>query len=166
MEKSVIEQFRDNLKSVGIEDFSIRFEGGNRVASHGKDSKLYLQGDYILGIEYKNNHGSSNSKANFNLLAVPYENIDDAKAYDVTTKQLIDFVNLVGLEMDDELKEFISTHGGRVSIGQRTTSGYYGEIHNEKGEVALTTPLPGRVTQTVTTDSVGKVEVDPESPIV
>lgn len=165
MERSVIEQFRENLKSAGIEDFNLRVEGGNRIVTHGKNSKIYLQGDYVLGIEYKNNPGAA-SKANFNILAIPYENVDNAKAFDVTTKQLIDFVNIVGLEMDDELTEFISTHGGRVSIGQRTTSGYYGEIHNEKGQVVLTTPLPGRVTQAVTTDPKGKVEVDPESPIV
>ena len=73
------------------------------------------------------------------------------------------------LEKEDyyyqELEEFIKTHGGRVSIDLKS-SGYYGEIHNEKGQVVLPSPMPGRVTLAVTSDEEGKVEIDPESPIV
>lgn len=165
MEKSVLEKFKSDLESAGITELNLRIEGGNKTITHNENSKIYLQSDYVVGFEFRNNHGAA-PKANFNILAVPYENIDNAKAFDVTTKQLIDFCNAAGIDMDDELKEFISTHGGRVSIEQRTASGYYGEIHNEKGQVVLTTPLPGRVTLANTTDPEGTVEVDPESPIV
>lgn len=165
MDKSVLEKFKSNLESAGVTEFDIRVEGGNKTIGHNANSKIILQDDYIIGIEYKNNPGAD-SKANFNIVAVPYDNIDDAKSFNITTKQLIDFCNASGITLDDELKEFISTHGGRVSIGQRTTSGYYGEIHNEKGQVVLTTPLPGRVTLANTTDPEGTVEVDPESPIM
>lgn len=165
MDKSVIEQFRSKLKNAGIEDFNLRIEGGNKVITHNANSKIYLQPDYVLAIETRNNYGGK-PKANFNLVACPYDTVDNAKAFDVTTKQLIDFLAADGISLDDELKEFIAKHGGRVSIEQRTTSGYYGEIHNEKGEVVLTTPLPGRVTQALTNDKEGKVTVDPESPIV
>ncbi len=165
MEKSVLEKFKSDLESAGITELNLRIEGGNKTITHNKDAKLILQGDYVIGLEYKNNHGAD-PKANFNIVAIPYENIDNAKAFDVTTKQLIDFCSAAGIDMDDELKEFISSHGGRVSIGQRNTSGYYGEIHNEKGQVVLTTPLPGRVTKATTTDPEGTVEVDPESPIM
>lgn len=165
MEKSVLEKFKSDLESAGITGLNLRIEGGNKTITHNKDAKLILQGDYVIGLEYKNNHGAD-PKANFNIIAIPYDNIDNAKAFDVTTKQLIDFCSVAGISMDDELKEFISSHGGRVSIGQRNTSGYYGEIHNEKGQVVLTTPLAGRVTKAVTTDPEGKVEVDTESPIM
>lgn len=165
MDKSVLEKFKSDLEAAGITEFNVRVEGGNKTLANNDNSKIILQGDHIIGIEYKNNPAAG-PKSNFNVVAVPYDNIDDAKAFDLTTKQLIDFCGSAGITMDDELKEFISSHGGRVSIGQRNTSGYYGEIHNEKGQVVLTTPLPGRVTLATTTDEEGTVEVDPESPIM
>lgn len=164
MDKSVIEQFKSNLEAAEIEGFQLRIEGGNRTIYHNKDSKIYLQGDYMIGIETKNNHGAK-TKNNFNIIAVPYDNVDNAKAFEVTVKQLIAFLQAEGIPMDEELDEFIKTHGGRVSIDLKS-SGYYGEIHNEKGQVVLPSPMPGRVTLAVTSDEEGKVEIDPESPIV
>lgn len=165
MEKSVLEKFRSDLESAGIEHLNLRIEGGNKTITDNDDAKIILKDDYVLGIEFRNNHGAD-PNANFNIVAVPYDNIDNAKAFEITAKQLIDFLNVVGVELDDDMKEFISTHGNRVSIGQKLNStAAYGEIHNAKGQVVLTTPLPGRVTQAVTTDKPGVVEVDPESPI-
>ena len=165
MDKFAIEKFKSNLEAAGIEEFALRVEGGNKTIYNNDNAKIILQGNYVVAIETKNNPGAK-TKANFNLVAIPYETIDNAKAFEITTKELIDFLGVEGIELDDELKEFIASHGGRVSIEQRTTSGYYAEIHNEKGQVVLNTPLPGRVTLANTNDPVGKVEVDKDSPIV
>lgn len=165
MDKFVLEQFKSDLESAGINNLNIRFEGGNRTITNNDDAKLILKNDYVLGLEFRNNHGAD-PNANFNILAIPYDGIDNAKAFEVTSKQLIDFLNIVGVDMDEDMKKFISTHGNRVSIGQRSAStAAYGEIHNAKGQVVLATPLPGRVTQAVTTDKEGVVEVDKDSPI-
>lgn len=164
MEKAVLEKFRSDLETAGITDFNLRIEGGNKTIANNENSKIILQDDYIIGIEIKNNHGAS-SKNNFNIVAAPYEDIDDAKVFDVTVKQLMDFLTASGITIDDELKKFISSHGNRVILQTRTEGGYYEEVKNAKGQVVFTTPLPGRVTMGYTTDQEGPVQVDEDSPV-
>lgn len=164
MEKAVLEKFKSDLESAGITDLNLRIEGGNKTITHNDHAKIILQSDYVVGLEVKNNHGAG-TKNSFNILAVPYENIDNAKAFDVTVKQLMDFLTASGITIDDELKKFISSHGNRVILQTRTEGGYYEEVKNDKGQVVFTTPLPGRVTMGNTTDKVGTVQVDEDSPV-
>ena len=164
MDKSAIEKFVNNLKSAGREDFALRVEGGNKTIYHNENAKLSLLGDYVVSICTRNNHGAG-PKACFNVEAIPYENVDNAKSFDMTAKELLDYLSAEGITLDDDLKEFVSSHGGRVSIRQRTEGGYYAEIHNEKGQVVFPTPLPARVTTAITTDEEGTTEIDPESPV-
>lgn len=163
MEKSVLERFKNNLESAGVTEFSIRLEGGNKTLANNEDSKIFLQDDYIIGIETRNNHGAP-TNASYNIVAAPYDNIDDAKTFDLTIKETIDFLNAEGITIDEDLKKFLSSHN-RVSMGQRKQSGYYGEIHNNKGQVAFPTSLPGRITVGTTSDKEGKVQIDPEATV-
>lgn len=164
MDKSAIEKFINNLKSAGIEEYALRFEGGNKTMYQNENAKIRLLGDYVVAISTRNNHGAG-PKACFNVEAIPYETVDNAKSFDMEAKELIKYLSAEGITLDDDLKEFISTHGGRVSIGQRTEGGYYAEIHNEKGQVVFPTPIPARVTTAITTDEEGTTEIDPESPV-
>jgi len=164
MEKAALEKFKSDLEAAGINEFNLRIEGGNKTIANSENSKIILQDDYIIGIEIKNNHGAS-SKNSFNIVAAPYENIDDAKVFDITVKQLMDFLNVSGITIDEEMKKFISSHGNRVILQTRTEGGYYEEVKNDKGQVVFTTPLPGRVTMGNTTDKVGTVQVDKDSPV-
>jgi hypothetical protein len=164
MDKSAIEKFINNLKSAGIEEYALRFEGGNKTMYQNENAKISLLGDYIVSITTKNNYGAA-PKACFTVEAVPYETIDNAKSFDMTAKELLAYISAEGITLDDDLKAFISSHGGRVSMGQRTEGGYYAEIHNEKGQVVFPTPIPARVTTATITEEEGTTEIDPESPV-
>ena len=144
MDKSVIESFINNLKSAGVEKFMIRCEGGNRFAEHNTDSsRIFLQGDYALVLETKNNYGSDTGA--FNVKAVPYDNIDDVTSFDLTTKEILDFLSAEGVTVDEDLKKFISTHGARVSV--KPGSGNFGVPVDKDGKPILPNNKFPRVTQ-------------------
>lgn len=145
MEKSVLESFINNLKAANIEGFMLRFEGGNRLVEDNTEScRVFLQNGYVLAIETKNNYGSD--KGAFNVKAIPYENIDDAASLDLTTQQILDFISAEGIELTDELKKFVASHGARVAINP----GYagYGEPVDKEGKPILQNGMPRITTGT------------------
>lgn len=140
MDKSVIDSFVQKLKNAGIEKYMLRIEGGNRVLEHGTDStRIFLQGDYVLGLETKNNYGSD--KAAFNVKVVPYENVDNAASMDLTTKETLDFLDAEGITLDDELKEFISSHGARIAL-QPGNTGHGVPVDEEGNPILSNNKLP------------------------
>lgn len=139
MEKSVLESFINNLKAANIEGYMLRFEGGNRLAEEGTEScRIFLQGDYALALETKNNYGSD--KGAFNVMCIPYDNIDHAGSMELSTQQILDFLSAEGIELTDELKKFVASHGARVAI--RPGSAGYGEPVDKDGKPILQNGMP------------------------
>lgn len=142
MEKAELQKFINNLATANIDNYSIRYEGGNRFSSSNSDSsRIKLTNDYVIIVETDSNYGSKSSL--FTVKAVPYGNVDNAAAYDLTTKQIIDFLNAEGI-LDDDLKQFIGSKGSRVLL--KPGHGGYGEIQDEEGKPVIDSGLPGRVT--------------------
>ncbi len=142
MDKSVLESFISNLKAANIDGYMIRFEGGNRLVEDNTEScRLFLQGDYVIAVETKNNYGSD--KGAFNVMCIPYDNIDHAGSMELTTKQILDFLAAEGIEVDEDLKKFISAHGARVAI--QPGSAGYGVPVDKDGKPILPNGMP-RVT--------------------
>jgi hypothetical protein len=142
MEKAVLEKFIGDLKTANIDHWNLRFEGGNRTIGHDSQTCcLALLDDYVLGIETNNNYGSTTGS--FNFKAIPYDNIDTASSYNVTTAEAVAFAKATGI-YSDEVEELIKAYGGKVTIHPGT--GGYGEIKDSEGNVIIEPGLPGRVT--------------------
>lgn len=142
MEKADLQKFINNLATANIDNYSIRYEGGNRFSSSNSDSsRIRLTNDCVIIVETDSNYGSKSSL--FTVKAVPYGNVDNAAAYDLTTKQLIDFLNAEGI-LDEGLKQFVASKGSRVTL--QPGHGGYGEIQDEEGKPVIDGGLPGRVT--------------------
>ena len=139
MDKSVLESFVNNLKSVGVEKYSIRYEDCNRFTEHGSESgRIFLKSDYALILETRTNYGSD--KGALGVTAVPYEEISDASSFDLTTKEIIDFLTAEGIDLDEDLKKFISAHGAKVAIRPGTAG--YGVPVDKDGKPILNNSFP------------------------
>lgn len=142
MEKTELQKFITNLATANIDNYSIRYEGGNRFSSsNSESSRIRLTDDYVIVAETDSNYGSKSTL--FTVKAVPYGNIDNASAYDLTTKQLIDFLNAEGI-LDEGMKQFVASNGNRVLL--KPGHGGYGEIQDGDGNPIIDSNLPGRVT--------------------
>lgn len=137
MEKSQIESFVNALKSAGREDYALRIEGGNKTVNHKSESgMIYLAGDYAVCLETKNVH--SNPTGSFNVHVTPYDMIDNAKAFNLTVKEALDFMEAIG-GLDDEMKKFIATTGGRTYL-QPGTAGMAERARIVDGEQEIIMP--------------------------
>lgn len=154
MDKAQVQSFVDELKSKGIDRFVLRYEGGNRFTDSKSDSsRIYLASDYVIILDTTNNF--TNPNARWNVRKIPYENIDNITAYDLTTKEAIDILNAEGA-FDEDMQELIKKRGGRVMIkptAPNTSS--YGEelekvVNEDTGEEEDVTVIkgdePGRIT--------------------
>ena len=101
--------------------------------------RLFLQNDYVLGLETKNNYGAD--KAAFNIKVIPYDNIDNAASMDLTTKETLDFLAAEGISLDEDIKNFISSHGARIQI-QPGTAGYGIPVDEEGNPILANNKLP------------------------
>ena len=154
MDKSAVINFVNTLKEKGIENFVIRYEGGNRFTDSKSDSsRIYLGDEYVVAVDTTNNF--TNATARFNVRLIPYDNIDDIVAYDLNTADTIEVLKAEGC-WNDDMKELIKARGGRVFIKPVTsnTSNYAEEkekvVDEETGEETLETVIkgdqPGRIT--------------------
>lgn len=154
MDKAQVQNFVDELKSKGIDRFVLRYEGGNRFTDSKSDSsRIYLASDYVIILDTTANF--TNPNARWNVRKIPYENIDNITAYDLTTKEAIDILNAEGA-FDEDMQELIKKRGGRVMIkptAPNTSS--YGEelekvVDEDTGEDTEVPVIkgdePGRIT--------------------
>ena len=153
MDKAEVVNFVNSLKEKGIDRFVLRYEGGNRFTDSKSDSsRIALCGNYVLILDTTTNF--TNPNARWNIRKIPYENIDNISAYDLTTKEAIDILKEEGI-FDESMEELIKKRGGRVMIKPTplNTSSYGEEVekvvNEETGEVSLVTVIkgdePGRI---------------------
>ena len=137
MEKSQIESFVNALKSAGREDYSLRVEGGNRTVNHKSESgMIYLAGDYAVCLESKNVH--AHPTGSFNVHAIPYDNVDNAKVFNLTVKEALEVLQSLG-GLDDDMKKFIAATGGRTYL-QPGTAGLAERARIVDGEQQVILP--------------------------
>ena len=152
MDKAEVVNFVNSLKEKGIDRFVIRYEGGNRFTDSKSDSsRIYLGDDHVVILDTSNNF--TNKNARFNIRCIPYENIDNIAAYDLTTAEAVDVLKAEGC-WNDEMEELIKMRGGKVVIKPITnnTSAYGEETKKEldDNEEEVDVPViegdePGRV---------------------
>jgi hypothetical protein len=154
MDKSSVVNFVNELKEKGIENFVIRYEGGNRFTDSKSDSsRIYLGDNYVVVLDTTNNFNNPNAR--FNVRLIPYDNIDNIIAYDLTTVQAIDVLKAEGC-WNEDMQSLIRSRGGRVFIKPiiANTSNYAEEkekvVDEETGEETEETVIkgdePGRIT--------------------
>lgn len=153
MDKSTVLNFVNELNSKGIDRYVIRYEGGNRFTDSKSDSsRIYLANDCVVVLDTTTNF--TNPNARWNIRKIPYDNIDDIIAYDLTTKDAVEILKAEGC-WNEEMQELVKTRGGRVMIkplAQNTSS--YGEetekVVDEDTEEEKEVPVikgdePGRI---------------------
>ena len=125
MTKAAIEKFVSELEAIGVTEYFLRIEGGNRVISHGNDSsRLILEDDRIICIETQNNYNTGHH-GNFNIKIVEYDSVDSVSSNAITTADLLKYVeNNISEDKKDEVKELIKNTGKRVIL--KPGSGNYG----------------------------------------
>lgn len=154
MDKAEIVNFVNSLKEKGIDRYVIRYEGGNRFTDSKSDSsRIALCENYVLILDTTTNF--TNPNARWNIRKIPYDNIDNIAAYDLSTKEAIDILNEEGI-FDETMQELIKKRGGRVMIKPvALNTSAYGEekekvVNEETGEEELVTVIkgdePGRIT--------------------
>lgn len=100
MTKSNFDNFLSAIKSANIKGYCIRCEGGNRILYHnGTSSVIVEKSDHIVCIEVTKNYGSTDGA--FNIIMVPYENIDDIKVLDTTFADSLIIMEALGAKNDD-----------------------------------------------------------------
>ena len=87
MTKSIFDSFISAINAAGINQYLIRCEGGNRIIYNNDNSIIIPQADHIVAIEHTKNYATTNGA--FNIIVVPYDNIDDIKTVDVPFKESI-----------------------------------------------------------------------------
>ena len=149
MEKSTIEEFINFLKEIGITNYVIRIEGGNRfIQADSEDSKIILKDDVIVSVEKSLNYGYN--KGRFIVRYIPYDNINTIAAGDLTAKETLELLESAGA-LTDEVKNMIKATGAKVQIHpQKENTSAYGEIYKVDEEGNKVTTIegdePGRVT--------------------
>lgn len=143
MDKSSVESFVNNLKENGIETYALRIEGGNMTIQHNP-----AQGEFIaLGSDYVdyvcfNRNGNASAEHIFDLHRIPYENIDNAKAYGLPFKEGVQVFKGCAFDTDsDEFKQYLkSAPIRRGFIPGFATLGSIKE-KNEDGKMVSTVPV-------------------------
>ena len=130
MDKSTIETFVGYLNDADINTYSIRYCDGSQISTHGNDSGyISLQNDAAVVLESKNNYG--NKSGSFNIKFIAYDDISYVGSSDLTVKQVQDVISAIGIAITDEIKAFIASRGGRVSITPSDGNVKYDENGNE-----------------------------------
>jgi len=105
LSKQNYDNFVSALNSANIKEYCIRCEGGNRLLYHnGTSSVIVPKDDHIVCIERTKNYGSSDGI--FNVIMVPYDNIDDIKINDITFVNGITVMESLGCR-NDEVNAFL-----------------------------------------------------------
>lgn len=107
MEKAQVQSFLENCKAAGIEQWSLRFEGGNRSVVSGYDeTKIVLRDNDLILIEPSRNYATETGQ--LNITSTSYEMIDNLRVLDVPFDKAIKLLDNLGI-YDDEMKEFMRT---------------------------------------------------------
>ena len=118
MTKETYDSFISALQSVDVKEYVIRCEGGNRMVYHnGKTSFVFAKDDHIEAIEITQNYAVDGGQ--FDVICVPYENIDTVKAVAITFEQGIKLMEALG---NSGLDEFFSKTPIRQDIKPGTAN--------------------------------------------
>ena len=150
MTKAAIEKFVSELEAIGVTEYFLRCEGGNRVISHGNDSsRIILEDDRIICIETQNNFNTGHA-GNFNIKIVEYDSVDSVSSNCITTPDLLKYINNnISGDKLDEVKELVKNTGKRVIL--KPGKGNYGTEPDQDFQVNRVTNAVSEETEAVNT---------------
>lgn len=113
LSKADYDKFISSINKVGIKKYNIRCEGGNRIIYHNEETSFIIPFDeYVICLESTKNYATSNGR--FNLIMIPYDNIDDIKVDDLPFDISIDLSKELGIY--EKVKEFMKNVPARQGI--------------------------------------------------
>lgn len=123
MEKAELESFLQCCKDAGINQWMLRFEGGNRSAIHGNDQgRIVLRDSDLIIVEPTHNYATPNGQ--FNITSCCYDMIDNVRVLDLTYQQTIDLMKNLGI-YDEDMEDMIKHSTKRMSfvVGNNSNAG-------------------------------------------
>ncbi len=101
MDKQIFTTFAENAKSAGIEEYIIRYEGGNRIARiNGKTSIVVQKDECIYIVQLTSNYAKEGGILEF--VCLDYDDIDDVKIDDLTFEEAIKTAEAFGITLEEE----------------------------------------------------------------
>ena len=146
MEKANLESFLQACESANITKWTLRFEGGNRSATHGNDdTRIILRDDDLIIIEPTHNYATPNGQ--FNITTLSYEMIDNVRAMDLTYQQTIDLLNNLSI-YDEDMQDMIKHSSKRMSfvVGDKSNAGL-AVLKDSEGNDVIPPGSSGYITQ-------------------
>lgn len=142
MEKQSFDKFVNACKEAGITDYVIRCEGGNRIVyNNTTDSRVFPKDDHVEAIYRTHNYGKS--EGIFDVICIPYENIDTVKVVSITFEQGIKLMELLENKNSEEFKDLLSKIHIRKDIIPGTAN--LDGIKDKEGKYALPPGSSGMV---------------------
>jgi hypothetical protein len=141
MTKSELETFVSVLNDAGVTEYSIRYEGGNRVTpNNGRSGVLKFAEDSVYAFEVDDN--SYGKQGPFIVRKIGFEDISTIQARGLTVEEAMNIVSALGIE-DDAIVDIISKHGDNIKNVPSFAG--YGVVKDKNGKDVLD-GMAGRIT--------------------
>lgn len=141
MDSSAFKKFITDLHAVGLKNYLFRCEGGNRICYHNEVNSFVIpEADVVYVVEVTKNPAANGQ---FNVLSVPYEDIDTIKSVDIGFNETIDLCKKIGI-WNTDLEEMFKRIPYRSDI-QVGTAGLSVK-RDEKGVAVIPDGKSGIVT--------------------
>jgi len=142
MTKSELESFVTAINDAGVENFSIRYEGSNRVSSNnGTSGVIKFEDDGIYAFEVDDN--MYGKQGPFIIRKMGYsDEISSIQSRGLTTEQVLKILDNLGIN-DDTIMEIIAKRGDNVKNVPSLAG--FGEVKDKNGDPVLK-GMAGRIT--------------------
>lgn len=141
MEKETFIKYHNAFKEAGITEIVIRCEGGNRNVFQNDSSTFFVKDDCVEAIQRTRNYAKDNGT--FDVMCIPYENIDTIKAVSITYEQGLKLMEILGNKNEKNLQTLLdNTHIRRdIKPGTANIDG----MKDEEGNYILPSGSVGMV---------------------
>lgn len=101
MDKQVFTTFAENAKNAKVEEYIIRYEGGNRIARiNGKTAVAFPKDDCLYIVQLTGNYAKEGGILEF--VCLDYDDIDDVKIDNLTFEESIKTAEVIGITLDED----------------------------------------------------------------
>ena len=147
MTKEELEGFVDKLNEFDINEFSIRYEGSNRVSTNnGTSGIIKFNDDGIYVLEVEDNYTRGNSRGPFSIRKMAYtDEIASIQTRGLSVDEALKLAESFGIK-DEEVEQLISNTGDSVINVPGLSN--FGMVKDSEGNPVLR-GMAGRITKGV-----------------